>query len=63
MRVKCFLPAVLLALCLLPAPKSWGQDYQQQAGELSTLYRGRIPNPYTIRYNGTFYVETRRYGR
>ena len=63
MRVKCFLPAILLALCLLPAPESWGQDYQQQAGELSTLYRGRIPNPYSIRYNGTYYLDTRTFQR
>ena len=63
MRFKCFLPAFVLALFLLPAPESRGQDYQQQAGELSTLYRGRIPNPYSIRYNGTYYLDTRTFQR
>ena len=66
MRVKCFLPAALLVACLLlPARKAGAQnqDYQKQAGELSTLYRGRIPNPYAIRYNGTYYIDTRRFGR
>ncbi len=49
---------ILLAL-LLQSP-AWGQeaDYQQQAGYLSTLYRGRIPGVYPFRFNGTYYLST-----
>ena len=57
--LKIGLGASLLTL-LLQAP-AMGQvaDYQQQAGYLSTLYRGRIPSVYPFRFNGTYFLETR----
>ena len=54
---------VAAALLLSGAANAQTPQYQEEARELSTLYRGRIPNPYSIRYNGTFYADTRRFGR
>lgn len=34
-------------------------DYQAEARELSTLYRGRLPNVYLYRFNGTYFLYTR----
>ena len=35
------------------------KEYQESAAELSTLYRGKMPQPYPFRFNGTYYLETR----
>ena len=37
------------------------ESYQQQAKELSALYRGRAQNSYPFRYNGTFFMDTRNF--
>ena len=58
MRIK----RLILALGLLTA--CWplaAQDYQEQTGMLSTLYRGRLPKLYPFKYNGTYYLETRQF--
>ena len=39
------------------------QDFQQQAGELSTLYRGRTQAVYPYRYNCTVYWDTRHFSK
>ena len=41
----------------------YGQDFQEQARELSTLYRGRMTSVYPYRYNGTVYWNTHRFSR
>ena len=54
---------ILISLALLAA--CWpaaAQEYQQETGVLSTLYRGKLPRPYPFRYNGTYYLETRQFG-
>lgn len=38
-------------------------DYQHEAGDLATLYRGKRPVMYPYRYNGTYYLETREFTR
>ena len=38
-------------------------EYQQEAGDLATLYRGKRPVLYPYRYNGTYYLETREFTR
>ena len=55
-RIYILCAAAGLLLAALPAA---GQEesYQQQAKELSTLYRGRVQNAYPFRYNGTFYLD------
>ena len=60
-KLRIFLTLVtVLSSCIM----AWGQnDYQRQAGDLSTLYRGRTQAPYPYRYNGTFYAETREFSR
>ena len=57
-RIYILCAAAGLLLAALPAA---GQEesYQQQAKELSTLYRGRVQNAYPFRYNGTYYMDTR----
>lgn len=37
------------------------KDYMQEAGVLSTLYRGKLPALYPYKYNGTYYWNTREF--
>ena len=57
-RITALLLASLAAL--LPAGAQTEQ-YQQEAGALSVLYRGRRQNVYPYKYNGTYYLETKRF--
>ena len=58
---RTFLPLGILLLILAFCPLQ-AQDYQQYAGGLSTLYRGRMQNMYPYRFNGTYYLQTRKFG-
>lgn len=49
--------ALLLLLCCPALAQT--TKYQKDAAELSTLYRGKLPNPYPYKYNGTYFLETR----
>ena len=35
----------------------------QEAGPLSTLYRGKLPVQYPYQYNGTYYLEGKQFQR
>ncbi len=55
-----------LALSLLVAVPAGAQDkelsgYLQDAGSQATLFRGRLQNKYPFKYNGTFFLETRKF--
>ena len=64
MKVKYLLIISICAAGLLgSAALVQAQDFQQQAGELSTLYRGRTPAVYPYRYNGTVYWNTRYFSK
>ena len=60
MNVKRTILALLLLAACWPAA---AQDYQQQAGMHSTLYRGKLPKLYPYKYNGTSYLESRQFSR
>ena len=60
MNIKRLILVLLLIAACWPAA---AQDYQEQTGMLSTLYRGKLPRPYPFRYNGTYYLETREFTR
>ena len=60
MNVKRTILALLLLAACWPAA---AQDYQQQAGMHSTLYRGKLPKLYPYKYNGTYYLESRQFSR
>ena len=38
-------------------------EYQKDAADLATLFRGKQPILYPYRYNGTFYLESREFGQ
>ena len=57
-KITALLAAILMGI---PTVVTKAQDYQKESGGLSTLYRGRTLNPYTFKFNGTFYLETRRF--
>ena len=62
--MKRHIPLYLTVLLLSAVPlraqdKADISRYEQEAGGLSTLFRGRLQNPLPYRYNGTFYLETR----
>ena len=50
--------ALLLALSL-GAQDRERQEYLREAGGQSTLFRGRLQSMYPIRFNGTYYLDTR----
>ena len=50
--------ALLLALSLGAQDREW-QEYLREAGGQSTLFRGRLQSMYPIRFNGTYYLDTR----
>jgi len=60
-RIFLAAAAFLTATLLLRAqnPDQALSEYQQDAGGLSTLYRGKLQKPLTFRYNGTFYLDSR----
>ena len=60
--VKRLVAGVLLALVTLQGELR-AQSYESEARELSSLYRGRLQNTYHYRYNGTYYMFTRAFGR
>jgi len=57
-----FVGALLLTLANAHAQQDT-QSYMQDAGSLSTLYRGQLPHVYPFKYNGTYYLETRKFSR
>lgn len=60
--MRKYIPILLLLLPLLPLQAQDKGDifrYEQEAGGLSTLFRGRLQGNLPYRYNGTFYLETR----
>ena len=59
--ISCTVVAGFLAAGLPAAGQS--ENYQRQARELSTLYRGRVQNSYPFRFNGTPFMETRTFSR
>ena len=62
MNGRKLLPSVVLLLLFAGAPAfAQVQEYQQDAAELATLYRGKRPVLYPYRYNGTYYLETREF--
>ena len=64
MSSRRLLQVIVLAAAFLGAPAwMYGQDFQEQARELSTLYRGRMTSVYPYRYNGTVYWNTHRFSR
>lgn len=52
--------ALLLALPLA-AQDQEAKAYQKEAGGQSTLFRGRLQNIYPFRYNGTFFLDSRKF--
>ena len=61
-RLATFFIAGLLGL-LLPNQASAQENYQEEAGGLSTLYRGKTQNLYPYRFNGTYFLTTRSFSR
>ena len=61
-RPKRLLPGVVL-LFLLTGVSVYAQrtEYQKDAQNLATLFRGRLPVLYPYRYNGTYYLDTREF--
>jgi len=57
-----FLP-ILISLLLFAGADGFAQikEYQQDAADLATLFRGKKPVLYPYRYNGTYYLETREF--
>jgi len=49
--------AVFLALSQILPAQTDKRNYMQEAGALSTLYRGRMPVQYPYQYNGTYFWE------
>ena len=54
---------ILLLLLAAALGEVRAQNYESEARELSTLYRGRLQNSYHYRYNGTYYMYTRDFRR
>jgi len=52
----------ILLLCSAASAQTPLQ-YQDEARELAVLYRGRKPNIYPFRFNGTYYLETRTFSQ
>ena len=62
-KLKNILALALAATLALPlgAQDQDRADFIQEAGGLSTLFRGRLQNPIPIRYNGTYFLDTRKF--
>ena len=60
--VRKYIAALLIAAAALQGEVR-AQNYESEARELSTLYRGRLQNSYHYRYNGTYYMFTKNFRR
>ena len=60
--MKKIFTALFLAFFLFEGPV-FGQTekYMQEAGALSTLYRGKMPVQYPYQYNGTYFLEGKQF--
>ena len=64
MNGRKLLPSLALLLFLAGA-RGFAQipEYQKDAAELATLFRGKRPALYPYRYNGTYYLDSRDFGQ
>ena len=62
-QVWAVLTGVVLLTLAPSLPIKAQEDYQKEAGGLSSLYRGRRQNLYPYRFNGTFFLNTRAFSR
>lgn len=58
---KCLLVSCLLFLAVGSFAQTESTRYMQEAGPLSTLYRGKLPVHYPYLYNGTYFLESKEF--
>lgn len=60
-----WISVILLSIigCLSLFAQTENSQYMQEAGPLSTLYRGKLPVQYPYQYNGTYYLEGKQFQR
>ena len=62
-RITKLLASAAILLCCAATLRAQNGDpleaYQQDAGGLSTLYRGKLQKVYPFRFNGTYYLDSR----